>query len=89
MNGTKMTLVQKRPYNKNGYTGIGYAGYTEGGQILKFTSPNPGAIDHEIYAGEIGFNPNRCEVIFLEVNLFDPANPKYKEITTPQEEKKK
>jgi len=66
----KITLIQKRAWKNNGYSGIGYAGFTESGDIIEFNSNNPGAIDHEVFPSATSFDPRRCEDIALGVKVY-------------------
>lgn len=63
----KITLIQKREWKNNGYEGLGYAGFKEGGGVIQFTS----SFDHEIFVGETGFNPKKCEEISLNAKIWD------------------
>lgn len=71
---TKITIVGRRAFEFEGYTGYGYDGFGEDGKIYKFTSPRM----HEIQEGEISFNPDRCEEIKLRVKIWD-GKAKYQE----------
>jgi len=73
----KITLIQKRRWNNNGYEGFGYAGFKEGGGVIQFTSQSK--TEHNIYPEEIGFNPSKCEDIDLKVKIWD-NNVKYSEV---------
>jgi len=82
----KITLIQKRPWKNSGYTGIGYAGFSENGEVVKFNSINPGAIDHEIFEDAQGFDKNRCEEIKLGVKIWQ-GKVSRRELTPEQVER--
>lgn len=63
----KITLIQKREWQNNGYQGFGYAGFKEGGGVIQFTS----SIEHDFFPGETAFNSKKCEEISLNAKIWD------------------
>lgn len=63
----KATLIQERAWENNGYTGLAYAGFKEGGGVVQFITSR----SHEIHPGETAFNPANCEQLDLEARIWN------------------
>lgn len=63
----RATLIQERAWENNGYTGLAYAGFKEGGGVVQFTTSK----QHTVYPGETAFNPALCESLNLEAKIWD------------------
>lgn len=62
-----ITLIQRKEWDRNGYSGIGYAGFTRDGDVVEFNSDK----EHEVYSGATKFDPNRAEEINLVAKIWD------------------